>query len=108
MTMQVPSGSNWSYPKHEPSYHYASGNFPQTHGEQYGHPTPEPPLHEAQQELVATGDRSAFERALEVVKNVFVIVTCTAILYSLVEVYLFIGRLQEALQQLSDHLTLGG
>ena len=37
-----------------------------------------------------------------------VLITCVAVLYSLVEVYLFLSRLQEALQQLANSVTLGG
>jgi len=62
----------------------------------------------SQQELIRTPDRSAFERYLDVVKNVFVIVTCTAVLYSLLEAFFFIQRLQNALQEFSEHMTLGG
>lgn len=61
-----------------------------------------------EQELTREPERSTFERALEIVKNFLVIITCMFVLYSLIEVYLFIGRVQEALQELSSHLTLGG
>jgi hypothetical protein len=43
-----------------------------------------------------------FERALEIVKNIFVIVTCMAILFTLVRMYLWIQHLQEALHQLAN------
>jgi hypothetical protein len=60
------------------------------------------------QELAHTLEHSAFERCLDVVKNVTVIVTCVAVLYALVEAYFFIGRLQEALQQFADRMAQGG
>jgi len=58
-------------------------------------------------ELVPEPPPTAWEAWQEVVhfiKSLLVIVTCLATLYSLVEFWLFIARLQNALQQLSTNL----
>jgi hypothetical protein len=49
-----------------------------------------------------------FERCLYVAFAIIGIVTCLATLYFYLELYLFIDRLQQALQQFSERLTSGG
>jgi hypothetical protein len=58
---------------------------------------------------VVKSNMTTFERVLFVITAVLVIVSCIVFLYSAMELYLFIGRVQHALQELSSNpLFTGG
>lgn len=85
------------------------------HGDYSGHRVPTfdldevfPPEQPVPVHVAESRTTSVFERALDIVKNVVVIITCVVILIALWDAYSFINHLQKALQDLGNHLTLGG
>lgn len=66
---------------------------------------PEPPV----QVEVVEDSLTAWERALDLIKNIVVIVTCLVILYVVYRGYVALSALQDGLEQLRDSFGgLGG